>query len=205
MMMQKLTGKTVLTAIVCCLTFSLLFTGCGKKTIDSGGVSGSRKPEGRLMEGTAGPGETLPDGFAAGDLEALDEEGIKPPLEDTSTAEYQAIYGRSTSPLLPVFFDFDSSSINVDQLDILDDSGSYLLENKSDNLVIEGNCDERGTTDYNLALGELRALKVKKYLVNRGVADARITTISYGSQRPLVLGSDEEAWAANRRADLIVY
>ncbi len=203
-MVWKVTGKDVLTALVCCLAFALFFTGCGKKTVDSNGVSGSRKPEGRLVESAGEQDQNLSEGYAAGDLEPLDQEG-QGSLENTSTAEYQAIYGRSTAPLLPVFFDFDSSSINVDQLADLNNSGSYLLENKSDNLVVEGNCDERGTADYNLALGELRAINVKKYLVNLGVADARITTISYGSQRPLFLGSDEETWAANRRADLLIY
>ena len=72
------------------------------------------------------------------------------------------------------------------------------------NIVIEGNCDERGTADYNLALGELRIINVKKYLVNLGISENRITTISFGSERPLYLGSDEVSWAMNRRADLII-
>ena len=124
----------------------------------------------------------------------LNRTGVNPLAPDTTSLEYRRQYGRSTAPLLPVYFDFDSSAINVNQFDSLNESGAYLVENSSPNLVIEGNCDERGTVDYNLALGELRAISVKKYLINIGVDGSRIKTISYGSERPLFPGSDEESW-----------
>ena len=193
--------QTVL-AVGLCL---VLLAGCGKKDVDSSQTSESMKPEGNLLgstepesaQDTTGP-------VTAGDLEALTETGVNPLLADTTSEEYRAVYGRSTAPLYPVFFEFDSSTIGTDQLDKLTSSGAHLLVNDQFRLVVEGNCDARGTTDYNLALGELRALSVKRYLVNLGVADGRITTISYGSQRPLFPGNDEKAWAMNRRADLVI-
>ncbi len=188
--------------LLCAAAVLFLFAGCGKKEVDPGAVSSSLKPEGRQIEGADGTDSG--DSLTAGDLEPLDKTGVNPLAADTTSAEYQQTYGRSTAPLMPVYFDFDSSAINVDQLDSLNESGSYLAENSSKNLVIEGNCDERGTVDYNLALGELRAINVKKYLVNIGVDGDRIKTVSYGSQRPLFPGSDEDSWAANRRADLVL-
>lgn len=194
--------KTTILLCLICLLF--IFTGCGKKEVDSSATSTSLKPEGRLLEGEKGGNQEPDESVTAGELESLEKTGINPLAEDTTSQEYRRQYGRSTAPLMPVYFDFDSSSINVDQLDSLNESGSYLVENSASKLVVEGNCDERGTADYNLALGELRAINVKKYLVNIGVDGSRIKTVSYGSQRPLFYGSDEDSWAANRRADLVI-
>ncbi len=196
-------GKT-LSTLFCLAVAFFLFTGCAKKQGDSGVVSTSLKPEGRLIEGAGDGTAETGDSLRAGDLESLDSTGVNPLALDTTSPEYRRQYGRSTAPLLPVYFDFDSSAINVNQLGRLNESGAYLVENSSRNLVIEGNCDERGTADYNLALGELRAISVKKYLVNIGVDSSRIKTVSYGAERPLFPGSDEESWAANRRADLVL-
>jgi len=194
--------KTTILLCLICLLF--IFTGCGKKEVDSSATSTALKPEGHLLEGAKGDDQEPDESVTAGELESLEKTGINPLAEDTTSQVYRRQYGRSTAPLMPVYFDFDSSSINVDQLDSLNDSGSYLVENSSSKLVVEGNCDERGTADYNLALGELRAINVKKYLVNIGVDGNRIKTVSYGSQRPLFYGSDEDSWAANRRADLVI-
>lgn len=196
--------KKKTTALLCSIVLLFIFAGCSKKDVEPDATSSSLKPEGHMIAGAKGSAEATDDSLSAGDLEGLDRTGVNPLAEDTSSLEYRQQYGRSTAPLMPVYFDFDSSSINVDQLDSLNDSGAYLNENISYQLVIEGNCDARGTADYNLALGELRAINVKKYLVNIGVAGERIKTVSYGSQRPLFPGSDEESWAANRRADLVI-
>jgi len=195
--------KTFYIALLCCLSVFIM-TGCGKKQVSPQEISDSRKPEGRLIEGAGSQDISETDGnFNVGDLESLERTGNGLGLDNTSD-EYKQKYGRSTAPLLPVFFDFDSASINTTQFDNLNESGQYLLEHKSSQVVIEGNCDERGTNDYNLALGEMRALNVKKYLMNLGVEPGRMTTVSYGSQRPLFLGSDEQAWAGNRRVDLVL-
>ncbi len=99
-----------------------------------------------------------------------------------------------------VFFDFDSSVINADGQSTLKTQSEYLKKNSSLNVTIEGHCDERGTREYNLALGERRASAAKKYLVSLGIDASRIQTISYGKERPAVVGSDESAWSQNRRA-----
>ena len=103
-----------------------------------------------------------------------------------------------------VFFAFDSSAISPDSAEILDTQVKWLKKHENVNVVVQGYCDERGTREYNLALGERRANAVKQYLVSQGVAADRISTISYGKERPAVLGNNEAAWAQNRRAVTVV-
>jgi peptidoglycan-associated lipoprotein len=98
-----------------------------------------------------------------------------------------------------IHFDFDKSNIRQDDRKILSRNAAYLSKNINVKIVIEGYCDERGTAEYNMALGERRADEAKKYLVNLGIDGKRITTISYGSEKPLDPGHDEVAWAKNRR------
>jgi len=98
-----------------------------------------------------------------------------------------------------IHFDFDKYNIRQDDRQILSRNAAYLSKNINVKIVIEGNCDERGTTEYNMALGERRADEAKQYLVNLGIDGKRITTISYGSEKPLDPGHDEDAWAKNRR------
>lgn len=100
-----------------------------------------------------------------------------------------------------IYFNLDSSSLDMDAMDILKENEKYLMENPDINIVVEGHCDERGTTEYNLALGQRRALKVKEYYVQLGIAPNRIATISYGEEMPAVKMSTESAWAKNRRAE----
>src|SRR5262245_35370890 len=103
-----------------------------------------------------------------------------------------------------IFFDFDSSLIKDDGHRVLQTVAEAVGNKKNASLKIEGNCDELGTTEYNLALGEERARAAKDYLVHLGVPSGRIATVSYGSQRPRYAGHDDEAHAKNRRDDLIV-
>jgi peptidoglycan-associated lipoprotein len=97
-----------------------------------------------------------------------------------------------------VFFAFDHSDLSSDARGTLDRQAAWLNQWSNQRLTIEGHCDERGTREYNLALGERRANAVKDYLVARGVSASRLSTISYGKERPIVLGSNEAAWAQNR-------
>ena len=101
-------------------------------------------------------------------------------------------------------FDFDSSIIRPDAREILIVNADFLLKNRISSIVIEGHCDERGTAEYNMALGQRRAQETKKYLVNLGIKESTITTISYGEERPLDPGNTEEAWAKNRRAHFLI-
>lgn len=98
-----------------------------------------------------------------------------------------------------VFFDFDSSAIRSDAVATLERQAAFLRQNVGLSITIEGHADERGTREYNLALGERRANAVKEYLVSLGIAPNRVATISYGKERPEVIGSNETAWARNRR------
>jgi peptidoglycan-associated lipoprotein len=99
-----------------------------------------------------------------------------------------------------VFFEFDRSDISSEAQQILQRQASWLQHYPNVSVTIEGHCDERGTREYNLALGERRAAAVKNVLVAAGIPASRISTISYGKERPIVLGSNEEAWAQNRVA-----
>ena len=99
-----------------------------------------------------------------------------------------------------VFFAFDSSSLSAEAQAALDTQVAWLKKHDDVNVIVQGHCDDRGTREYNLALGERRANAVKQYLVSQGIEESRISTISYGKERPAVFGSNEAAWAQNRRA-----
>ncbi len=99
-----------------------------------------------------------------------------------------------------IFFEFDKSDITQASIDTLSKQAAWLKAFPSVTLFLEGHCDERGTREYNLALGERRANSMKEFLISLGISANRIDTISYGKERPAVLGSNDEAWAQNRRA-----
>ena len=103
-----------------------------------------------------------------------------------------------------VFFNYDSSDLDSDALELLQDQVAWLKQNSNVSVTIEGHCDERGTREYNLALGEKRAQAVKNYLIGLGISPDRVSTISYGKERPAVVGSNDGAWAQNRRSVTIV-
>ena len=103
-----------------------------------------------------------------------------------------------------VFFGYDSSDLDSDALELLQDQVVWLKQNSNVSVTIEGHCDERGTREYNLALGEKRAQAVKNYLIGLGINPDRVSTISYGKERPAVVGSNDGAWAQNRRSVTIV-
>ncbi len=106
--------------------------------------------------------------------------------------------------LRDIYFDFDKYDIGGEDEQILRENAAFLKKNPKMKIQIEGHCDERGTSHYNLALGERRASNTKKYLVSLGISSDRISTISYGEERPLDPGHNEEAWAKNRRAHIVV-
>lgn len=102
--------------------------------------------------------------------------------------------------LVPVYFDTDSAEIPAAELPKLDANLAWLNDHPHFNLLVEGNCDERNTEEYNLALGQQRADKIKSYLLGKGLPAGRIKTISYGETQPAADGHDESAWQKNRRA-----
>jgi peptidoglycan-associated lipoprotein len=99
-----------------------------------------------------------------------------------------------------IFFDFDQAVIRDDARPTLDGQADWLNHNQTVNVQIAGDCDERGTEEYNIALGNRRAYAAETYLAAKGVAQSRMSTISYGKDRPIAQGSTEEAWAQNRNA-----
>ena len=103
-----------------------------------------------------------------------------------------------------IYFDYDKSAIRPDAREILKANAEIFTKNSSAKIIVEGHCDERGTAEYNMALGERRAQEAKQYLVNLGIDASRIETISYGKERPLDNRSIEEAWAQNRRAQFLL-
>ena len=120
------------------------------------------------------------------------KEEVPPPAEEPAIS------------LESIFFDFDKSNIKPDAKAILDKNAEWISKNQTAKIRIEGNCDERGTNEYNMALGERRANSAKQYLINLGVSADRLTTISYGEEKPMDTGHDEAAWAKNRRDDFKV-
>jgi peptidoglycan-associated lipoprotein len=102
-----------------------------------------------------------------------------------------------------VFFDFDSYSVKVEFQPLVEAHGKYLASNSGRRITVEGNTDERGGREYNLALGQKRAEAVKQRLLLMGARDAQIETVSFGKEKPRAVGSTEEAWAQNRRADIV--
>ena len=121
----------------------------------------------------------------------------------TTTTDEQIIPGTQEDLIVNVgdrvFFDYNSSELDTDAQDLLNDQAAWIKQNNA-NITIEGHCDERGTREYNLALGEQRAQAVKNWLILLGVDSDNISTISYGKERPAVVGSNDGAWSQNRRS-----
>lgn len=108
------------------------------------------------------------------------------------------------SPLQPLFFDLDSSDVSADGQRVLQSNAALLKQYVTWQITIEGHCDERGTAEYNLALGERRALAAKTYLVSLGIPADHVRTVSYGKEFPFDAGHDDAAWARNRRAHFVI-
>lgn len=155
----------------------LVSAGCAKKAVQAPPVTENVPPQ-----ATPTPKPTP------------DKDNVPPtPVEPKSHA-------LTASDLQPVFFDVDSYSLRDDARSTLDANARLMRDNATAKIVLEGHCDERGTVEYNQALGERRADAVRDYLVQAAIATGRINVISYGSERPFDPGHDEAAWAKNRRA-----
>lgn len=178
-------------AVILALSVGLAVSGCSRKKVVS-------------EAGPATPAPVVtPENGDTGGMASTEE-----PLESSGPAALAGaqtiLEGRTSAPLLPIYFDFDKSNIRADQVERIKKNGIFLQSTPGIAVRIEGNCDERGTNEYNAALGERRALSAKKYLVNLGVSSSRLTTISYGEEKPLLHGHDELSWAQNRRADFVI-
>lgn len=109
-----------------------------------------------------------------------------------------------TGMLLTVYFDFDRFTIRDDMQSVFEKNAEWLKKNSNVKIQIEGHCDERGTNEYNIALGERRAQSIREYLVNYGINPSRLSTISYGEEKPVAPGHYEDSWTKNRRGEFVI-
>lgn len=190
----------------------MLLSGCGPKLVppytatDNMPEGTALDPgfrEGRITEEFGPTGEGF--GPMQEGLDATGQHGGDLSFDaDQQSDAYKRQYGRSSSEMLPIYFDFDQSAIREDQLPSMEHNASHLRNNPDARVRIEGNTDERGTNEYNLALGERRAMIARNYLLEYGIEEHRIRTISYGEERPLFIGQNEEDYTYNRRADFVL-
>lgn len=145
-------------------------------------------------------------GRGAAPAQAVKEAPIVPvaPLADDSMSARSLDDLNRDSPLQPVFFDYDQSEITAEGQGVLNKNAEILKRYPTWIVNIEGHCDERGTPEYNLSLGERRAVAARAYLVSLGISADRVKTASYGSEFPFDPGHDEAAWARNRRAHFVI-
>jgi peptidoglycan-associated lipoprotein len=158
---------------------------------------------------TADKPEASSTAAATGPVEAK-KQPASAPTDQTSSSSLDALKrGESTatpesSPLKDVYFDFDKFDLRADARETLKANWAWLKANPSAQVQLEGHCDERGTTEYNLALGSKRAQSVKDYLVTLGATADRLSTISYGEELPVCREQTEECWQKNRRARFVI-
>jgi peptidoglycan-associated lipoprotein len=200
--------KKSLSLFIFILCLGLLLAGCPKKqvVVNRDQPSVQRSEEAARLEREREAREAK-----ERELARLREEDLKRPtggeLEKTLvTKKEPGIEGEvfESKLLQDIHFDFDKYDIRREDEAILKENAAFLKNNPKMKIQIEGHCDERGTVEYNLALGERRASNTKKYLVFLGIPSDRISTISYGKERPQDKGHHEEAWAKNRRAHVVV-
>ena len=140
------------------------------------------------------------------EIEEREEEELAERIEAEEEVEEVALPERDAAILEgeAIYFEFDKSFIKPEYRAILREKAGVLRDNPSIHIRIEGNCDERGTNEYNIALGERRANSARSFLMSLGIPSFRIETMSYGEERPLFLGHDENSWSRNRRDDFVV-
>lgn len=164
--------------VLAVMAVSLMATGCKRKPKAGQGVTGGIDNIGGIV-GSDLAGEGL---------------GLRP----ENFTEIESQFG-------VVYFDYDSAQIRSGERPKIEAVADYLKRNPAVGVIVEGHCDERGSNEYNLALGERRAMAVRQYLITLGIDGARIQTKSYGEERPVALGHDESAWSQNRRAEFKLF
>lgn len=181
-------------ALACLLLLAALAVGCGSKRPPA--VTGGAPPPPPADDaGRAGNGrERVENGS---DLRPLSDEGA---LGEDTLSDASGEGG----PLADVNFGYDAATLDERARALLEKHALWLQTHRDTRVTVEGHCDERGTVEYNLALGDQRARAASDYLVSLGVASERLKTVSFGKERPLDTGHDESAWARNRRAHFVV-
>lgn len=175
--------KGLLLSVIIAVTTMFLFSGCAEKEVKK--EEPPKMPTEQKEVQPTKPPETK-----------IGEEGLKGGEMIAKVEE--------TTKLQDINFDFDKYNVRDDAKAILEKNAAWLKKNPSVKTQIEGHCDERGSSEYNLALGDRRAKSTKDYLVSLGIEAGRIPTISFGKEKPLDPGHNEEAWAKNRRAHFVI-
>ena len=193
-------SKKSLVLLVLILCLGLIITGCPKKTVlkEEPTVKKAEEPVAEREKAAKAEAER-----AAREKELAKEKEFEKSLV---AKKEPGIAGEvfESKMLKDIHFDFDKYDIRPGDAQILKENAALLMKNPGVKIQIEGHCDERGTVEYNLALGERRANSAKRYLSSLGLTGDRISTISYGEEKPLDPGHNEEAWTKNRRDHFIV-
>ena len=146
------------------------------------------------------------DGEGGANGQDISSESTSGSLGDAAEGKFEDLYTRCTDVNFePVYFGFDSTVVPQGELGKIDAVAQHLNSRADRVVVVEGNCDERGSSEYNMSLGENRAVIIRNYLVQNGIAPNRIQTRSYGAEKPAVEGHDESAWSKNRRGEFAIY
>ncbi len=195
---RGLRTKICMLALILMVGLGILFeSGCAKKAVNV--PEKPPLPAEQIKESPRGPVAEMP-----GSNATLGEAAIPTEAQTPATFGKTISEGRTNAPMLPIYFDFDRFNIRDDMKTRIEGNAQFLLNHPKVRIEIQGNCDERGTNEYNLALGERRATSAQAYLVNMGVNPDRIKTVSFGEERPLDPGHNKKAWAKNRRDDFVI-
>ena len=195
----------LLNVLVVVLSLSLGVVGCQRK-------KGIVTPIPGQTQRPGGPGDTFGREPGTGTPLAPDQNPNVKPIDTTAGGIGQNVHfdpgAMNSNPTFfaanTVYFDFDRATIKPSETGKIEEVAKYLQANPTHAVQIEGHCDERGTEQYNLSLGERRALSVREYLVTAGIQQDRVFTISYGESRPAVPGHNEAAWSKNRRGVFVL-
>ena len=179
---------------ICAAT--ILLSACETASIDSNEVVGSSSAVSTGSDAAASASSNISDSSTSASSGASSSTSADSGMQTPD--EMLAKVGST------VYFGYDQSTLTAEAQATLDRQAAFLKANPTIRIVIEGHCDERGTREYNLALGDRRAVAVRDYLLAKGLNAARVRTVSYGKERPAVSGSNEESWAKNRRAATVL-
>ena len=189
--MRAARSFTLLVALAALITA----VACGKKT----------PPVARPMPPPAAGADTNPSSPPAPPTPVREPVTVPPePVRDDAISSASLDDLNKNSPLKPVYFELDSSDLSAANQKTLEENAALLKRYSTWTVTVEGHCDERGTAEYNLALGERRAMAARAYLVSLGIAADRLRTVSYGKEFPFDPGHDEAAFAKNRRAHFVI-
>ena len=200
--------KSYIVSVIFVLCIGLILMGCPKKTVVKDEPSAKAEVAKIEAERVAKEKE-----MEAKEKEVKEKEAAR--LEEQAKKEFERSLVAKRTPgiegevfesslLKPIHFDFDKYDIRPADTEILKGNSAFLKKFPNVKIQIEGHCDERGTNEYNLALGERRANSTKKYITSLGITADRVSTISYGEEKPMDPGHNEEAWTKNRRANFLI-